>query len=95
MKIHHALKRPEVVPWKDIVRFEAQPVHAPHMPVVVGATIVLVGTRSYPTPVKLSRSRRFDTGVYRGYDIILSDDESRGAITRLNRAIRPPWPTSR
>ncbi|GAA0251285.1 hypothetical protein GCM10010492_59520 [Saccharothrix mutabilis subsp. mutabilis] len=89
VKIYHPFKRPVVVPWKDIARFEAQPVHAPHLP-VVGATINLVGTRTHPTPVKLGRNWRFDAGVHRlGYDIVLTDDEFREALTSLNRAIRP------
>ncbi|CAL9466727.1 hypothetical protein SUDANB95_02734 [Actinosynnema sp. ALI-1.44] len=89
VKIYHPFKRADVVPWGDVVRFEVLPVPAPHMP-IVGATINLVGTRTHETPVKLGRNWRFDAGLYRpGYDVILTDDEFRGAVTRLNRAIRP------
>lgn len=89
VRICDTIKRAVVVPWGEVVRFEAHPVHVPNLP-DVGATISLVGSRVHPTPVKLARNRKFDVKAYRpNYDVVLAEDEFFAAVDYLNMEIGP------
>ncbi|WP_367129428.1 hypothetical protein [Saccharothrix sp. HUAS TT1] len=88
VKIHHPFKRVEVVPWDEVVGFEARPVRLPTS-AVEGAVLCLVGARVHPTPVKLSRGRRFDWAAYlTGYDVVLPEEAFTAAVATLDKAVR-------
>jgi hypothetical protein len=90
VKLYHPFKRVEVVRWDDAVRFEVRPVRLPNL-AEEGAVICLVGSRTHETPIKLSRSQRYNWAAYlTGYDIVLPEGEFLAAVAALNRALPPP-----
>jgi hypothetical protein len=90
VKLYHPFKRVEVVPWKEVVRFEACPVRLPNF-TEEGAVICLMGAKVHPTPLKLSRSGRYNLAAYHmGYDVVLPEEAFFAAVHTLNEAVRPP-----
>ncbi|MBB5803937.1 hypothetical protein F4560_003705 [Saccharothrix ecbatanensis] len=89
--LYHAVRRAEVVPWDQVVRFEARPLVLSHVP-NEGATIYLVGPQGelHETPIKRSVGASWDKAAYSWrLEVVLPEAWFSAAVDHLNEAVRP------
>ncbi|XVV05045.1 hypothetical protein ACQPW3_06470 [Actinosynnema sp. CA-248983] len=88
--LYHVTRRAEVVPWDEVVRFEAHPLRLAGVP-VEGAAIYLVGPAGdlRETMLKRSVGSRWDRAAYSWlHDVVVPAPQFVDAADRLNQAVR-------
>ena len=89
--LYRAAKRAELVPWDEVVRFEARPLRREDVP-VEGAAIYLVGPRGDLRDTGLRRSvgHRWERALNNRLDhVVLYGADFPAAVDQLNEAVRP------
>lgn len=87
---YHATRRSELIPWDEVVRFEAHAVRLANLP-VDGAGVYLVGPSGdlRETPLKQSVGPGWDRMAYASRaDVMLSSTEFATAADDLNAAVK-------
>jgi hypothetical protein len=90
-RLYRAFWRVDVVPWDEVVHFEARPLWLPTF-AEVGAVVHLVvrSGDARPTVLKLSCGTRYDLAAYSGpYDVVMPAEEFHSAVDTLDLAVHP------
>lgn len=81
--VYHVARRSEVVPWNEVVRFEALPPQRAADRGGVGVYLVRSSAEPVATPLKQSQGLSQDRLSF-PFTVVLSEEEMAGAVPRLN-----------